>query len=896
MDPEAHPLWPEQVQLERDMMEAGAEAFRNTVITAKAKDRMNALAPVRRMIQEWTPQVGQQIKQAYRDYDNRRGGAQQDAFELCRGTDKNVLALIAVRHILNHIGAGKATILTLADEIGATVEHELQVRLWEAKNPESFYALQKDQDTKGSTNGHRMLVNKGAFSHLLKEAKSDTTSPFAAHGIDWDKWSKMTKRRVGFMLIDAVMKGTGWFVTTKEHVAETFKPGDYGSTVLVFRPELLAKFGNAMDLLEATSPKLWPTVIPPKRWQGTRNGGYHTPYAHGPALIHFKKLAETAGQNAADEYDALDMPGVYKTIHALQETPWKINVPVLEAANALWLEKCEFASLPAQKERDYPARSPRMEEDRNARREAARRGIKLPPPEGALADEIKEWKREASEVKAFNNRVVGRTRGTEGALEVANGYASREAIYFPHKLDWRGRFYPIPSGLQPQGNDLPKGLLTFAAGVPVSAGNHGDDWLAIHTANVWGKDKLPMPERIEWTRSQWDRFEKIADDPTGEHDGYDCARDWTKDDCDKPFQALAATIEWVNFVRHGDGFLSNLPVHVDGTCNGIQHLSALSRDREAGRLVNLVPDSKQHDIYKVVAVDLQEVLEDMIHKGLVGWDSAVFWMEMCDWDLPRSLTKRQVMVVPYGGTKDSFFQYIRKWLTEYHDMDPRWSKLDGETLGKHVGFLGKLMWEAVGRHTRGAQLVMKWLKDCASAAAMGGDQPIFWVTPNDMVVRHFYGTPKRKAIETLLDGQRTQLYAWERDNRLSLKEQKQGIAPNYIHSLDGASCSGTINLCVDDGVTSLTSVHDDMGTHAGNMDILNRNLRRAFVNVHKHDLLGSFRESCIDVMMPVYIEQNRVDPIEARQLASDELDKVAGRISLGDLEIEEVLESTYFFA
>jgi hypothetical protein len=68
------------------------------------------------------------------------------------------------------------------------------------------------------------------------------------------------------------------------------------------------------------------------------------------------------------------------------------------------------------------------------------------------------------------------------------------------------------------------------------------------------------------------------------------------------------------------------------------------------------------------------------------------------------------------------------------------------------------------------------------------------------------------------------------------------------------------------------------------------------VDVHSHDLLGAFRESCIDVMEAVYVDTRRIDPMEARCLASDELDKTAGRIELGSLEIQEVINSPYFFA
>ena len=52
--------------------------------------------------------------------------------------------------------------------------------------------------------------------------------------------------------------------------------------------------------------------------------------------------------------------------------------------------------------------------------------------------------------------------------------------------------------------------------------------------------------------------------------------------------------------------MSSLPVHQDGSCNGLQHYAALGRDLEGGAAVNLTPSPVPQDVYTVV---LQKVLE-----------------------------------------------------------------------------------------------------------------------------------------------------------------------------------------------------------------------------------------------------------------------------------------------
>ena len=40
-------------------------------------------------------------------------------------------------------------------------------------------------------------------------------------------------------------------------------------------------------------------------------------------------------------------------------------------------------------------------------------------------------------------------------------------------------------------------------------------------------------------------------------------------------------------------YLSCLPVHQDGSCNGLQHYAALARDVQGAQQVNLTPDDRR---------------------------------------------------------------------------------------------------------------------------------------------------------------------------------------------------------------------------------------------------------------------------------------------------------------
>lgn len=877
-DIQLHPMWETQVELEYGMMRIGANKLRDRVIEAERRGQMTRIGVVKGLLQDWLPGVAECIKDWCRTMRKSRG-VKPAVLPLVEQLDVYVAAAVALRTMLDQLGKGYTSLQAVAASIGGTIEYEQRVRLWEQVNPAMFRAVQKEMDDLGSTTEHRRRVNINRFNHFIETGE-------LGDKLTWTPWTNDEKFRVGWTLMDCVIRKTQWFevIPDPNHV---FKRGVVKAPKLVLTAKegLTEWLGKALDHAEVTQPEYRPTVVPPRRWNGTREGGYWTPYVRAPRLIRFKAHQEHQKERAADEYEALDFPKVYSALNILQETPWRVNTRVLEVVNEAWtVKRWSFKSLPALDPKPFPTRTPRMMEDlERQRRERAEGKTPQPCTDEQTLKEITEWKKKASPVHSFNATQVGRCRAATATVAIANEYAKYDAIYFPHMLDFRGRMYPIPNYLQPQGNDLARGLLTFAEAAPITHENGGIRWLAIHLASMWGNDKWSYAERVQWVYDNEQLLRAIAADPIANNE-------WTKSD--KPFQALAAIFEWVEFLDFGEGYLSCLPVMVDGTCNGIQHLSAITRDEVAGAYVNLTPSDRPSDIYKFVANELQAVLEDLAGSH---WE-ARRWLELCQGDIPRTLTKRQVMVLPYGGTKDSFFTYTRAWLDEH---DPVHEALDEEARDKRtklVIFLASHLWSVVNRVVRGGMEVMKWLQDVAKVAACN-DQPIYWKVPSGFVVRHFYGLERDMKVDCLLDGSRVQVRLKERTAKLSIREQLQGISPNFIHSLDASCLVDCLNMCGSAGIKSFASVHDAYGTHAANMDVLADLLRQAFVLTHEHDVLGMFRQAALSVIVPVLMDQDAdLDPLEASEKAERMLNERVKPLDFGSLDLLGVLRSEYFFA
>lgn len=440
---------------------------------------------------------------------------------------------------------------------------------------------------------------------------------------------------------------------------------------------------------------------------------------------------------------------------------------------------------------------------------------------------------------------------------MAERFKDEPEFYFPHMLDFRGRMYPIPSDLSPQGEDLHRGLLTFANPKPLT--KTGAAWLAVHLANVHGIDKVSFEERIQWVMEREARWRSIAEDPLGN-------RVWA--DEDDAWQCLAAIFEWVRWLDEGEGMLSSLPVRVDGTCNGIQHLSAMVLDEVGGASVNLIPSETPRDIYQEVA----DILTDLLFTKLPN-PQAKLWLDLFDGRAPRSVTKRPVMILPYGGTRHAYFGYTMEWLNE---KDPTGEIVPfGKPRSELVSFLVPLLWKSVGKSVEKARGVMEWLQECAKVAASRG-LPLWWKTPTGFYVRQFYGKLKETQVNTLIDGQRIKLANWIHTPDLNVDEQLMAIAPNFVHSMDASALMQCVLLAEANGIESITSIHDAYGTVAEDIEVLNACIRQAFIDTYSVPVLGEFRMACYAVAG---------SGVKMPRLPRS-----------GKLKLEQVSDATYFFA
>lgn len=128
-------------------------------------------------------------------------------------------------------------------------------------------------------------------------------------------------------------------------------------------------------------------------------------------------------------------------------------------------------------------------------------------------------------------------------------------------------------------------------------------------------------------------------------------------------------------------------------------------------------------------------------------------------------------------------------------------------------------------------------------------------------------------VDTVLAG-RFQARVSNYTDTLDKHGQRNGVAPNFVHSQDGAHLRATILKARAAGITSLALIHDDYGTHAAHTEKLQELIRESFVEQYtEFDPLSSFKE------WQEAISKVRMPDIPQK----------------GELDIELVRQSRYFF-
>ncbi len=518
-------------------------------------------------------------------------------------------------------------------------------------------------------------------------------------------------------------------------------------------------------------------------------------------------------------------------VNTVQKTRWRINPFIADVMLEAYASGARFAGFPPAEDEPLPARVTDSEWEQMEPEQRTRYKLKL------------------TEIHAHNARLQGKRAALKRKLDLAAELRDQPVIYFPHALDFRGRVYPLPQDLNPQGDDIAKGLLMFAEGKPVTA--RGWYWLKIAMANAGGQDKLSFADRIHWVQTNKQNIIESVENPLD-------FRWWAQDDFDAPWLFLALANEYVRALKSDcpAECVVHVPVNLDATASGIQHLSAMGLDPIGARATNMQRTGKREDLYTQVAEAVKQRVSQDAAKGV---PEAQHWIGHVE----RSTVKRAVMTTPYGVTPRG----IRDQLI----ADNHTEGLDGREHANAEYMKGQII-EALESTVLAARQIMDYIQGVSRALAEAGI-PLRWTTPVGMKVQQSYFDLVKKETATLYG----KIILWDEtgEGGLNVAKQAQSAAPNFVHSFDAAHLAMTVNRAREQGITDFSLIHDSYGTHACDVDRLAKIVRETFVELYSVDRLAEFEADVRE-----YAPGVELPPRPPR----------------GPFNLRDVLESEYFFS
>ena len=497
--------------------------------------------------------------------------------------------------------------------------------------------------------------------------------------------------------------------------------------------------------------------------------------------------------------------------------------------------------------------------------------------------------------KEFPKKYASKVIEFDKTMEKATAVGNKEFYYYM-ECDYRGRLYYTTPFLNFQSNDIARGQLVFSERKIMT--EEGLYWLAVHTACSYNEtfkanklpqwlttdyrdhlkteelfdisvDKMTLDDRVQWTMENIDWIKEL----------------WEKKEirfeAEKPIAFLSCCQEWFYFFEaqaKGEDHYTQLPIPIDGSNNGWQHLSAISKDSHAGQLVGVVPIDIQKDFYVQTAKELMKLMPEWFEERRMPMKA-----------VRKGIAKRGSMTRAYSAgaltIADNMYQdcHVEGYTHKYNI-----TKEDCIELAKNLV-------KAIDVVCAGPLETMKFLQAIASEE-IGSEDAILesrkimsWTTPSGFPVEYSAWSeldidshptiscdlrenpPINQKTGEVYDTIRVHLRGKEYTDKPKIKSFMSGISPNFIHSMDASHMSKVIK----EWGGSFGPVHDSFSVHACDVWDLLAITKKEFVKMYDYD---NFFAEIERMILTDRMKFNGVQP------------------SLGKLEIREVMNSDYFFA
>jgi DNA-directed RNA polymerase len=472
-------------------------------------------------------------------------------------------------------------------------------------------------------------------------------------------------------------------------------------------------------------------------------------------------------------------------------------------------------------------------------------------------------------------------------ISVARLMSKVEGFYVTVFIDWRGRFYSSNSCLNIQGGELARSLLLFRDGEVLN--EKGLKSLKIYTANAFGKSKLSKLDRLSWADEHLD---EILNTPNNNL--------WLK--ADEPLLFLACALELKGYYNNPLSFVSRLPILMDATCNGLQHLSAMAQDITLAERVNLLASdesTKPNDVYSDLIIPIKQGIDDLVKKYVEHFNLSKL-------NITRKLIKRGIMTITYGVTPRGILnqllseQFIKFDVVDNHNLYKPTNSEVGENVVlrfNDIVKLSEIIYHSLFKIHPSLNSIMKYFH--AMVKLLNDlNLPVRWLTPSGLVLEQQYVKFTKYDITNSVLKKRYKIVLRKpaqknKKSVINTLKQINSFVPNFIHSMDGSNIVLLIQR-INKYPMNIATIHDCFATQANHADLLAHLVKESFISIYgNNEFIDKFHSYIL------YTIENTYQIVDNHAVINDKEDMVKLPIPdkpiLGSIELATELRRSQYF-
>jgi DNA-dependent RNA polymerase len=448
-------------------------------------------------------------------------------------------------------------------------------------------------------------------------------------------------------------------------------------------------------------------------------------------------------------------------------------------------------------------------------------------------------------------------------LGLATIFRDVSSIYLPVRIDYRGRLYCTTEYLNYQGIDLSKGLLEFSSGEKVElTDQEAINYLKIFGANCFGNGigKKSFYDRIAWVDNNRVNIENFENGIL-------------LNQAENKTIFLSFCFEFKKYVEalnnHSSYFVSNLPIQLDASCNGFQHLTLLVDDLALAKELNLNEASKEDvpkDFYTFIGFKVKNYFVNKLEENRQGklkltLEEIESYSKLAELDIFRDLIKKAVMTIPYNASASAIVDYLKlkfekkknpelesKTKLELRDVSNEIlhkdyyvyvlksdkSKNEKVLTFKEIDFknLRKALNISIFVDYPKLTALAEYLKGIANVANKLEIQ-IPWYLPSGLEINQQFFKTEVIKIKPFAYTKNVVNLSVLNKTKFNKNKQKIALMPNLIHSLDAASlCLVIVNYFKETDNINFYSIHDCFAVPCNKVNILTGLLKSAYCIIY----------------------------------------------------------------